>query len=296
MANFDDIFEGAAAEQQDTRPQWQIRQQQNRENAYATLDAMFQEFSEGKGDMGAYLDVQSRFDRYSTRNALLILKKFPQAQKVGDWSYWRDQGAEVRRSERRNPIIILEPGKEYTREDGSTGQYYNAKEVYDISQTTARDRAQPQVSLDDRLVLKALIYKSLVPIRPVEQLPDAGFGAMFDPEQDAILVKKGMDAPDIFRCVSLALAHVELEAANSDYSRSEEGYKAYCVSYMLCKKYGIDTKGYDVSALNDVFTGRDPKEIGGELSEIKEAASSINFRMAKALEQSRTPRHQEQER
>ena len=296
MPNYDDIFECTAAEQQDTRPQWQIRQQQNRENAYATLDAMFQEFSEGKGDMGAYLDVQSRFDRYSARNALLIMKKFPQAQKVGDWSYWRDQGAEVRRSERRNPIIILEPGKEYTREDGSTGQFYNAKEVYDISQTTARDSTKPQVSLDDRLIIKALIYKSPVPIRPVEQLPDAGLGAMYDPEQDAILVKKGMEAPDIFRCVSLALAHVELEAANPDYSRSEEGYKAYCVSYMLCKKYGIDTRGYDVSALNDVFTGRDPKEIGGELSEIKEAASSINFRMAKVLEQSRTPRHQEQER
>ena len=31
----------------------------------------------------------------------------------------------------------MEPGKEYEREDGSTGTYYNAKKVYDISQTTA---------------------------------------------------------------------------------------------------------------------------------------------------------------
>ena len=36
-----------------------------------------------------------------------------------------------------------------------------------------------------------------MPIRAVEELPGQGRGAMFDPEQNAILVKKGMDAPDI---------------------------------------------------------------------------------------------------
>lgn len=94
----------------------------------------------------------------------------------------------------------------------------------------------------------------------------------------------------------MELAHVELEAASPAYSREEQGYKAYCVSYLLCKKYGIDTASYDLSRLNDVFVGREPKEIGAELSDIKEAASGINARMAKVLEQSRAPRHQEQER
>lgn len=296
MANYDDLFASTATAQPDTRPQWQIRQQRNRENAYATLDAAFQDFSEGKGDMKAYLDVQSRFDRYSARNAILIQKKRPDAQKLGDWGYWRDQGVEILRSERRNPVIILEPGKEYTREDGTTGQYYNAKEVFDISQTTARGKAQPQVSLDERLLLRALIAKPPVPILAVDQLPDAGRGAMYDPQQDAILVRKGMDAPDIFRSVSMELAHVELEAASPAYSREEQGYKAYCVSYLLCKKYGIDTASYDLSRLNVVFVGRAPKEIGAELSDIKEAAGGINARMAKVLEQSRAPRHQEQER
>ena len=42
---------------------------------------------------------------------------------------------------------------------------------YDISQTTARDEAQPQVSYDGRLLLKGLIASSPVPIRAVEELP-----------------------------------------------------------------------------------------------------------------------------
>ena len=89
-----------------------------------------------------YLDVQSRFDRYTANNALLIMAQKPEAQKIGDYGYWRDQGAYVKRQERNSPILIMEPGKEYEREDGSTGTYYNAKKVYYISQTTAGGKIQ----------------------------------------------------------------------------------------------------------------------------------------------------------
>ena len=50
------------------------------------------------------------------------------------------------------------------------GQNFYAKEVYDISQTTARDQVQPQVRYDDRLLLKGLIASSPVPIRAVEEM------------------------------------------------------------------------------------------------------------------------------
>ena len=41
-------------------------------------------------------------------------------------------------------VTILEPGKEYQRDDGSKAVGYNAKVVYDVSQTSAKDRQQPQ--------------------------------------------------------------------------------------------------------------------------------------------------------
>ena len=67
-----------------------------------------------------------------------------------------------------------------------------------------------------RQLLKALISNSPVPIRAVEELPGQGRGAMFDPEQNAILVKKGMDAPDIFRCVSLEpVSYTHLKGART---------------------------------------------------------------------------------
>lgn len=307
MNNFDDLFEqrpqAEAAPQkqksQKERPKrqwWQVKEEKHRKEAYATLDKIFGEFSEGTGSMEAYLDVQSRFPFHSARNALLIEAKCPHAERIHDEKGWKDMGVTVLEEEKRLPIIILEPGKAYRREDGSVGQNFYAKEVYDISQTTARDEAQPQVSYDDRLLLKGLIASSPVPIRAVEELPQ-GRGAVYDPEQNAILVKKGMDAPDIFRCVSLEAANVQLAQSHEGYSREAEGYKAYAVSYMLCQRYGVDVKGYDISRLDGVLQGQDPREeVPTALTDMRDTFKEMNGRMARAMGLTRTSRQKEQER
>ena len=307
MNNFDDLFEQqpqaeTAPQKQESRKErpkrqwWQVKEEKQRKEAYATLDRIFGEFSEGTGGMEAYLDVQSRFPFHSARNALLIGDKCPDAVRVGGYKEWHAQGIEILEDEKRLPIIILEPGKAYRREDGSVGQNFYAKEVYDISQTTARDQVQPQVRYDDRLLLKGLIASSPVPIRAVEELPQ-GRGAMFSAEQNAILVKKGMDAPDIFRCVSLELANAQLARSNAEYSRETEGYKAYAVSYMLCQRYGVEAGGYNISRLDGVLQGQDPKEeIPAALTDMRDTFKEINGRMARAMGLSRAGRQKEQER
>ena len=94
MNNFDDLFEQqpqaeAAPQKQESqkeRPKrqwWQVKEEKQRKEAYATLDKIFGEFSEGAGSMEAYLDVQSRFPFHSARNALLIGEQCPDAVRVG---------------------------------------------------------------------------------------------------------------------------------------------------------------------------------------------------------------------
>ena len=307
MNHFDDLFEQQprtepAPEKQESRKErpkrqwWQVKEEKHRKEAYATLDKIFGEFSEGTGSMEAYLDVQSRFPFHSARNALLIEAKCPHAERIHDEKGWKDMGVTVLEEEKRLPIIILEPGKAYRREDGSVGQNFYAKEVYDISQTTARDQVQPQVRYDDRLLLKGLIASSPVPIRAVEELPQ-GRGAMFSAEQNAILVKKGMDAPDIFRCVSLEVANVQLAQSMDGYSRETDGYKAYAVSYMLCQRYGVDVKGYDISRLDGVLQGQDPREeVPAALTDMRDTFKEMNGRIARAMGLTRASRQKEQER
>ena len=306
MNNFDDLFEQQPQKEPARKPEpqkgkpkkqwWQLREEKQRKEAYATLDKKFGEFSEGRGDMKAYLDVQSRFPFHSARNAILIGEQCPDAQRVGGYKEWASQGIEILEEEKRLPIIILEPGKAYRREDGSVGQNFFAKEVFDVSRTTARDEAQPQVSYDDRLLLKGLIASSPAPIHATEELPQ-GQGALYAPEQNAILVKKGMDAPDIFRCVSLEVANVQLARNREGYSREAEGYKAYAVSYMLCKRYGVDAQEYDISRLDGVLQGQDPKEVvPAALTDMRDTFKELNGRMARAMGLTRASRQKEQER
>ena len=294
MSNFDDIFNQPAAQPEteatmQEKPQrkrewWQIKEEKQRREAYATLDRIFTEFSEGKGDVQGYLDTHGRFNRYSARNALLIHEKCPGAKQIGNYRYWEKQGVEILKTERNNPIVILEPGNTYRRKDGTMGQNYYAKEVYDISQTTARGQEQPIVALDERLLLKSLIHKSPAAIQVAEQLPDGRRGALYQPEQNTILVEKRMDAADIFRCVSQELAKAQLMAVNPEQSLTDCGNKAFCVSYMLCRKYGIDTRdSYDCSKLGGIFAGKEIDNIKTDLGDMENAMSAINSRMAKAL-------------
>ena len=88
----------------------------------------------------SYLEVQGRFDRYSVNNAILVSAQMPEATQLKEKAAWKANRVYVNKDARK--VIILEPGKEYTRDDGSKAVGYNAKEVYDISQTSAAGRNQ----------------------------------------------------------------------------------------------------------------------------------------------------------
>ena len=101
----------------------------------------------------------------------------------------------------------------------------------------------------------------------------------------------------IFRCVSLEAANVQLAKNHEGYSREAEGYKAYAVSYMLCQRYGVDVKGYDISRLDGVLQGQDPREeVPAALTDMRDTFKEMNGRMARAMGLTRTSRQKEQER
>lgn len=148
---------------------------------------------------------------------------------------------------------------------------------------------------DDYNLLGALIYKKPVPIQSVDELPD-GLGALYDHEQEAIFVCRGMEANDLFCEVSKALAQAELAQTGEEYDPQTASFKAHCVSYILGKEFGVDVSDYSFENPADFLRTDDPQEIRTELSEIRDTAYDISARMARALEKEKSPRHTEQER
>lgn len=284
MGNFDDLLSNSPTKEQGqsqlSKEEYAAKKQAERESIYELSDQTAISVA-GDGDkFKQYLDVQSNFDRYSVVNALLIMAQKPEATRLGNFDYWKNQGCFVKSGQ--IGIAILEPGKEYHREDGSTGTSYNIKKVFDVSQVDTRKlQSVPSSSFTERLLLQALISKAPVTINGVDELP-GDLGAMSDPETGEISVRRGMEFSDTFRSVAQELCYAEIE--RSDNEPTDRHFSAYSAAYILCKKYGVDTQNFNFDDAPGILEGMNAQEVKGELSQIRDTADSIDRRMARHLD------------
>jgi len=281
MPNFDDLLDVQQPEEAPPAPEqpfdkeaWAAQKKEQREGLYAMADETALSVTTDPTRFAQYLDVQARFDRYSPTNALLVLAQRPDATRLGDLDYWKQQKVFIKRDEMPNAITILAPGKEYEREDGSIGTSMNAKRVYDVSQAE-RPRLQSQPRYADRALVQAIISASPVPVEGVNRLDD-GKDADFWPADEKIYVRRGMDAPDIFRAVAR-------EACLAHMGDIDLTFDARAGAYLLCKKFGVDTQGIDLSDVQERFGDMEARDVRDTLSEVRKAAGEISGRIAEHL-------------
>jgi hypothetical protein len=281
MANYDDLLDNAPAGESApplSKEEYAEKKKAEREGVFALSDQTAMEVSGDGGKFQPFLDLQARLDRYSAVNALLTFAKNPNASRLGDFDYWKRQNCSVRPGQ--TAISIMEP-HEYVKEDGSPGTGYNVKKVFDISQVDTRKlRNTPPSHYSERQILGALISKYPMKIIGVDELPNDR-GAMTDPD-GSILVRKGMAFSDTFRAVAFEMACAEV--ATDPTLSPEQEFCAYSATYLLCKKYGADTKDFSFEHAPDMFAGMDAQEVKGELSGIRDTAENISGRMARQLE------------
>lgn len=300
MSSFDDLFRqeneqpAPKSDQLFDKEAWKQQKQEQRKMVYSLIDDTAEAIAQDGAKFQGYLDVQSRFDRYSVANSLLILAQKPSATRIADFDTWKEQGAYIRKKE--SGFYILEPGEEYQRDDGTTGISYNPKKMFDITQTGNSRKRETPTYPDDRTSIKALMDHAPLPIRICETLPN-GVNALYRPDTREIQIRRGMDAGSIFRALSQELAHAEMDKGDGGYNRTEHGFHAYCVSYMLCKQYGVETSGfYHFEGAPRELSAPEPQEIRAELSVMKEAANEISGRMNRMLAQQRQQKRPEPER
>lgn len=247
---------------------WQEQQRKDRQDIYDTMDRMAMIVGNDGNKFKEYLDVQSRFSKYSVGNSLVILEKAPNSTHIKDKNAWLEKGIELNNSAKG--IKILEPVKN----KGAT--YYNPKVVYDISQTNA-PKQDNVINYEDRVLLKALLHNCDVPREAVEKLPSGEIGAEYDKENNKLYVCKGMDRETLFQSLSQEMGNIELkdeEKSNMNY------FISYCTSYMICKRYGIDVSNYVFKELpNEITNQKDGKGIRMELDKIRDNFEKVNTRM-----------------
>ena len=283
-----DVFSGGS--KPFDKEQWAAQKQAQRKEAYELIDNTCSEMMISGDSFRQYLDVQGRFDRYSVNNAILVSAQMPEATQLKEKAAWKQSRVYVNKDAQK--VVILEPSKEYTREDGSKAVGYNAKEVYDISETSAKDRQEAQEKKSMRELVSALIDASPVPFVPVADLEMPG---SYDSEQQSIFNRTRLNEEQLF--VSMAK---EVSAAVFDFkhneSREASEFKSYCVAYMISSRYGVDTRGFNFSRLPKELAETDTQAFKGELGSMRDVLGEIQSEMYKSMEKNKPAKSKEQER
>lgn len=279
MSDLDKLFDNEKTTKYEatSKEDWLIQKEQNRTEAYEILQAVTDELNNPERLM-QYLDVQSRFDRYSVSNALLITHQKPEATRLADSKTWQKEKVYINKGEKG--ILILEPGKEYARKDGSKAFSYNAKKVFDISQTNAKPKSYDNKQYNERALVKALVQNSPVNVEISNELPET-IDAIYQPESKMIFVRQGMNGDDIFRNLSREIAYAKLD--KGDFDREKLSPSAQSVAYIVCKRMGIEPE--KIKSLPDSFAECDVKDKRKELSKIRDCANNLSGAIEKQLEE-----------
>lgn len=287
MQSFDDIFNSRQASENQPekefvpfdKEEWKQQKRREREKAYELIDSTALRARDSGELFRTCLEVQSRFDRYSVGNALLITAQKPDATRLADFDTWKDSGAHIKKGE--VGIVLLEPGEEYTKEDGSVGVSFNTKKVFDVSQTTAAAKAKNEVKLDGRLLLKALIHGAPCKFSITDKLK-SGTNAVYRPDDRTIYVRAGLDAPELFRSVCYELAHAHLD--KGEYKRGDAAFTAYCAAFILCSRWDMAKDKFRFETLPESLSAADAGAVRAELGKIRSLANEISADMAKVLD------------
>lgn len=285
MENFDDIFAPKGEEKpeqqssQEGKLSWAEKRKQERQAMFDMVDASTERLKVSGEAFQDYLDVQSRFDRYSMRNAILIAHQNKDAVKLATFEDWKADGISIQKGAKS--ITIMVPST-YRKAGGEQGNGFNAGKVFDISQTTAV-AAETKITHDPRRLLEALVRNAPCPIE-IRNNPQAEYAARFDPQSRKIYVKQGLDADTLFRCITQEIAVAEY--AKGHRKRSECDFDASCIAYILCKRFGVPTDSFNFDKLPERLSRTENKAVHAELAGIRETAN----RLSEGMQQILTPR------
>ena len=277
-----------------SKEEYAEKKKAEKERVYQMVDDTAMQIVNDPEKFRAFLDTQSRMDRYSAANALLIFNQLPEATQLKDFDDWGKDNVKIVKGAKS--ISILEP-VEYARKDGTTGISYNVKKMFDVSQTNGRQTPAVSVNRDPKALITTMLDACPVEVEATNELPYPNMAAFYNNEKQTLYVKRNVgDSVAVAQCVAQELGHAQLSINSDTYSRRDMGFQAVCIGYMLCKKYGVDTQNFAIDRIPESLKEKEPKEIRAELSKTRNAMSEINSRISEELYRKKQERSKEHER
>lgn len=271
---------------------WREERQADKETAAALRDASVIQITKDPEKFARYLELQGDNPSYSSGNIALAMAQLPEATVVHTRGHWKDLGRFVLDPELKNGASI------FTR--SATGRGYNLTSVYDIAQTQGRELRTPQLRDDTEAMdaaLSALLNFSPVQVVAAENLPS---GAYYDPRQMTLAIDTTCPDSQAFAAIAAEIAQARFHdrGRNPAYSREGCELSAQSVSYILCRRFGVQRELPDLTGMAKRCQGWEAEDRLAFLKEIQGMSRQIGGSIEKTISppQRAAPARREAER
>lgn len=260
----------------------------------------------------AFLKMQSLFHKYSFSNTMLIFLQKPDATMVAGFSTWNKLGRSVIKGEKgiyilapcpykyekiinkidpKTGNVIIDPNtnepvKETVQVEGLT---FKKVVVFDVKQTQGREL--PSIcnelkgnSFNAEKIISAI--KEISKAKILEKNIDTGAKGYFSPNDNTIVIKKGMSKNQTVKTLIHEYAHSLLhnKSENSLDKRAEKEIEAESVAYIVADHFGIDTGEYSFEYLASYSKDKNLDELKNSFSLIQKTSNRIIENIENVLE------------
>lgn len=275
MANLGQIISEKSAS--DSR--WKQERQMERENFTDMQNVGIDEITKSQQAYAHYLDLQGDNPTYSAGNIALIHMQLPEATVFGTVERWKSVGRFVLDDERQNGAKVFSRSPQ--------GKGYILADAYDITQTQGRELVRPALQEESRkmdIALRRILDFTQV---PVMQDNDLSTPAFYDEDKMTLVINPNTSDHEAFAAIAteIALVRFHNKGRSAGYSREDCELDAQSVSYILCRRFGIDRAKPDMSRLPELYAGWRTEDRKKALDSIQDMSKMIG----RTIERSITP-------
>lgn len=265
MANLEAII----ASKTESDSQWKLQQQAERDTVTGMQDYSIELIAADPEQYLRYLTMQGDNPAYSAGNVAIVMAGMEGATVFGTRDRWQSLGRTVLEDQQDNGVKIF-------ARDAKT-KAYALTDAYDVSQTQGRDlkrRVLRDESMEMSSALTTLLNYSKAPLTTDKNLDTPAF---FDEEKRELAINPDYSDSEAFAAIAaeVALTRFHDKGFNRDYRWERYELDAQSVSYILCRRFGVEPKMPNMERLTERFEGMTPEECKSVLDKVQDMSKQI---------------------
>lgn len=272
--------EDQSSEQNLSKEEYAALKKQEREETWMQIDGQAQSVFKDGASLQKFLDFMTgQYNMPKVPNLLLLYSQNPEVKLVKSFDEWKHDRRSLRTGVHGYTYII---DTKYEK-DGEMRSGYAISKGYDITQTKGRPlEERPQ--RDIHTLLEAVLKNQNIRLQIADNLPDK-IQAQYIPNQRTIYIRNGMSEITTFHAINRELACAALDQHDGNYARNRVNAQAFCATYILGKRYGVDVSGFDLEKVAGIqeHGQKDPQELRLFLNDVRTAAYGIRGHIERNL-------------